>query len=70
MGTILVIAGVAALAVLLYEFGQYRRAKKHEQEGMFDQSLPFIADGHHTHEDQIGDQGAMDHIDPSDHPGV
>ncbi len=70
MGTVLLVLGIAALAVLVYEFGQYRRAKKHGEEGMFDHSLPFVADGNLANEDRIGDEGAMDHIDPSDHPGV
>jgi hypothetical protein len=69
METILLIGGLAVLAVLGVEYGLYRRAKRRDHEHMFDQGLPFI-EGHHPGEDRIGDQGAMDHIDPSDHPGV
>lgn len=70
VGTILLIGGIVVLAVLGVEYGLYRRAKRRADEGMFDHGLPFIADGHHAGEDRIGDEGAMDHIDPSDHPGV
>lgn len=70
MGTILLFGLVGVVAVLGVEYGLYRRAKKREQEGIFDQGLPLVFHDTHPGEDRTGDQGAVDHVDPSDHPGV
>jgi len=69
MGTILLIGGIAVLAVIGVELGLRRRANKRLEEGTFDQGVPFI-EGHHHGDTGADDVGAMDHIDPSDHPGV
>lgn len=70
MGTILLLGLVGVIAVLGVEYGLYRRAKKREQESMFDQGLPLVFHDTYPGEDRIGDQGAVDHVDSSDHPGV
>lgn len=76
VGTILLIGGLALVAFLAVEYGLYRRAKKRADDGTLDSAtLPilFLGSDHfggHHGEDRIGDEGAMDHIDPSDHPGV
>lgn len=79
MGTILLIGGIALLAVLGVEYGLYRRAKRRRQEGTFDQGLPFIAHGHHPGDDIPVDHRATEHHahgnahgnphGPIDHPG-
>lgn len=70
MGTILLLGLVGMVAVLGVEYGLYRRAKRREQEGMFDQGLPFIA-GHHPGDDIADDHRSPDHHVhwPMDHPG-
>lgn len=70
MGTILLIGGMAVLAVLGVEYGLYRRARKRQQEGMFDHGLPFIA-AHHPGDDMAADHRSLDHHvhGPMDHPG-
>jgi hypothetical protein len=69
MGTILLLGLVGVLALLGVEYGLYRRAKKREQEGMFDHGLPFIS-GHHRGDDIAADHRSPDHDihGPMDYP--
>jgi|GEM_PF-4573606 len=68
MGTILLIGGVAVLALLGVEYGLYRRARKREQEGMSDHGLPFFA-AHRPGDDIAAADCSPDHHahGPMDH---
>ncbi len=70
VGTILLIGGIALLALLGAEYGLYRRARKREQEGMFDHGLPFIA-AHRPGDDVAAADRAPEHHahGPMNHPG-